>query len=363
MENLRETQDTWEAQQNLNKLCDSIQESGYKISRSRKYFYMKKRMNQMSDSNQSQSTRVEQIHLFDVLLGKFAQLQEVVVKAATEFLQSDCDIIMTNIEKVRSVIPDAAPSQDISTCLNPEVMDNPNDELQKHPSRPDAINSKPERESDEVDNMKRATSSYSTIQATQKPENDKEAVEIWKFIAESLLTMAKLELVGESEVDTLTLAISCMPDHESERVLPGNDFITSHNAKKELGVVLAPLLQLERLLSEIPNAQDVAFFILCHLSEEHHDLLSCTTIFTEEHTPDWRGHILFEKWTEEENAAFVLKFSRLVRGSWDIKSVLQKWHELFEVSTGERSLTPRANNVQVLRPIIVRIFSLVCKVT
>jgi len=55
-------------------------------------------------------------------------------------------------------------------------------------------------------------------------------------------------------------------------------------------------------------------------------------LFTEEHTPSWRRHILFEKWTEKENNVFVCKFSLLVPGICNMKSVLQKWHELLEVS-------------------------------
>ena len=128
--------------------------------------------------------------------------------------------------------------------------------------------------------------------------------------------------------------------HESKRALPGIDFITFQNDKKELRIKVVPLQQMERLLSGIPNAQVVAFFILSHLLEEHQDLLSCTKIFTEEHTPVWRGHVFFENWTEEENSAFVCEFSCLVCGSWDMKSVLQKWRELLEVSCcGECSYT------------------------
>jgi hypothetical protein len=130
---------------------------------------------------------------------------------------------------------------------------------------------------------------------------------------------------------------------ESERALPGNHFITTfrkNNEKKELEIKRDSQQQMKRLLTGIPNAPAVAFFILSHLPDKHHVLLSCTTIFTEEHTPAWRGHILFGKWTEKENNAFVCKFSLLIPGLCNIKSVLQKWHELLEVSSrGDCSYT------------------------
>jgi hypothetical protein len=89
---------------------------------------------------------------------------------------------------------------------------------------------------------------------------------------------------------------------------------------------------MERLLSGIPDARAVAFFILYHLPEEHHALLSCTTIFAEEHTSVWRDHLLFEEWSEKDSDAFACEFCRLVGGSWAMKSVLEKWHGLLEVS-------------------------------
>jgi hypothetical protein len=127
--------------------------------------------------------------------------------------------------------------------------------------------------------------------------------------------------------------LEIQPSHESEGNLPGIDFITIQNEKRGLnGIKVVPLQQMERLLSRIPNAQIVAFFILSHLLEEHHALLSCITIFAEEHTPIWRGHILFKEWLEEENVAFACEFSRLVPKSSATIFVLQKWHGLLAVS-------------------------------
>jgi hypothetical protein len=320
-------------------------------------------MNQMSDHNQSQSTWVKQqrFRLFDfnILLEKLAQLKEVFERAATQSLRSgDCHIedIMTKLEEARVAIPRAAPSQGIITCFDSRAMDLPsherdritlNDESQKHPSGPDTVNPKPEREKDEVETLKPAASFLSTMQAIKpEPEREKDGVDFWKLVASSLSTMQpmKLEFEGESkdEIDILKLPARCMstiqtikPEHEGERALPGNDFITTfrkNNANKELEIKMDSWEQMERVLSGIPNAPAVAFFILSHLQDKHHVLFSCSTIFTEEHTPSWRRHILFEKWTDKENNAFVSKFSLLVPGRWNMKSVLQKWHELLEVS-------------------------------
>jgi hypothetical protein len=127
--------------------------------------------------------------------------------------------------------------------------------------------------------------------------------------------------------------LEMQPSHESERTLPRIDFIIIQNEERGLlRVKTAPLQQMEQLLSRIPNAKIVAFFILSHLLEEHHALLSCTIIFAEQHTPIWRGHILFKEWLEEENAAFAREFSRLVHESWAIIFVLQKWHRLLKAS-------------------------------
>ncbi|OBT70586.1 hypothetical protein VF21_10332, partial [Pseudogymnoascus sp. 05NY08] len=218
-------------------------------------------------------------------------------------------------------------AMDVPAHQNDQI--NPNDELEKQPSRPDAINSKPEQGNAKVDKLE----CLPTMTAAKEPENDKDAVVMWKRVANSLSTMQSDKL-GDSEVDILNLVIAYMskirPNHGSKRALPGNDYITFRNEKYELGINVLPLQQMERLLSGIPNAQAVAFFVLIHLPEEYHALLSCTTIFAEQHTSLWRNHILFEEWSEEESGAFACEFSRLVTGSWTIKSVLQKWHGLLE---------------------------------
>jgi hypothetical protein len=79
---------------------------------------------------------------------------------------------------------------------------NPNDELEKHQSRPDAINSKPEREKAEVDKLECAASSLLTMPATEEPE-DERTVAAWKACAISLLTMqsGQLFLDDGSECD------------------------------------------------------------------------------------------------------------------------------------------------------------------
>ncbi|KFY13909.1 hypothetical protein V491_06219 [Pseudogymnoascus sp. VKM F-3775] len=224
----------------------------------------------------------------------------------------------------------------------------PNDELEKHQSRPDAINSKSEREKAEVDKLECAASSLLTTPATAEPENER-AVATWKSIAISLLTMQSPQLILDngSESDIWKLAARYMleiqPCHESEGTLPGLDFVTIQNEKRGLvGIEEVPLQQMERLLSGIPDAQIVAFFILSHLPEEYHTLLSCTTIFAEERTSVWRNHVLFEGWLEEENVAFACEFSHPVLESRATIIVLQKWHRLLEV----------------LRPIIISISSL-----
>ena len=343
------------AQDIVNELLNSINNAGYNISKmlkERKTFDMNIRINRKYDSSQSQSTTVKQDRLFnfDLLLDKFEQLRKTIEKMPARLLRSDFDMkdIMTKLEEVRSAFPDAVPLQGIPTRLDSRAMDvpahkhdrtSPNDELEKPPSRPDAINSKPERGKAEVDKFECATSSLPTMPATEEPENDKDAVALWKCVAVSLLTMqsGQLKLDDDSEADIWKLAaryiLEIQPGHGSERALPGIDFIAIQNEERGLGGnTVVTLQQMERLLSGIPNAQAVAIFILSHLPEEHHALLSCTTIFAEEHTSVWRNHVLFEEWSEEESGAFACEFSRLVPGSWTKKPVLQKWHGLLEVS-------------------------------
>ncbi|OBT55415.1 hypothetical protein VE04_03603 [Pseudogymnoascus sp. 24MN13] len=167
-----------------------------------------------------------------------------------------------------------------------------------------------------------AASSLPTIPATEEPEK------MWKAVGISLAVMNPGQPIPNDENWKL-VARYIQPG--SKRALPGIDFIAGQNKNKgpdETGAV--PLQQMERLLSGIPDAQAVAFFILSYLPEEHHTLLSCTTIFIEEHTPVWRGHVLFEEWSEGESGAFVSEFSRLVHESQDMKSVLRKWSELLK---------------------------------
>jgi hypothetical protein len=146
----------------------------------------------------------------------------------------------------------------------------------------------------------------------------------------------QLILDGDSESDIWNLAARYMleeqPLYPSERTLPGIDFIAIQNDNELIGITGAPLKQMERLLSGIPDADIVAYYILSYLPEEYHALLSCTTIFAEEHTPIWRDLVLFREWSEEEKVAFACEFSRLVPGSWATIFVLQKWHGLLEVS-------------------------------
>ncbi|OBT54553.1 hypothetical protein VE04_08255 [Pseudogymnoascus sp. 24MN13] len=308
-ETLKETEDIWVAQDIVNELLNSINNAGYNISKmlkERKIFDMNIRINRMVDSNR--------LFNFDLLLDKFEQLRNTIEKMATRLLRSDFDMgdIMIKLEEARSVIPDAAPSQGLPTRFDSRAMDvlahkydrtSPNYELEKHPPQLDAINSKPQRGKAKVE---RLASSLLAMLARKDPENDKDPVAIWKFVAISLLTMQSGELIldDNSEADIWNLAARCMseiqPGHGSERVLPGIDFITVQNeVKGSGGISVAPLQQMERLLSGIPDARA-------------------------------RGHVLFKKWTEEENGAFACEFSRLVRGSWDMKTVLQKWHELLE---------------------------------
>jgi hypothetical protein len=44
------------------------------------------------------------------------------------------------------------------------------------------------------------------------------------------------------------------PHHRSERSLPRNNFITFQNGKEQPWVRVVPVLQMEQLLSGIPNA-------------------------------------------------------------------------------------------------------------
>lgn len=250
-----------------------------------------------------------------------------------------CEKWLDNVDQ--SLAPDSVlESRAMDVPAHQHDRINPNDELEKHQSRPNATNSKPE-----VEKLECAASSLPTMPATEEPENDKDVVALWEFIAMSLSTMqpAKLELDDDSQADILNAAVKYMeevqPYHEGEGALPGIDIITVQNEARELDrIKVVPLKQMERLLCGIPDAQVVAFFILSHLPEEHHALLSCTTIFAEEHTPIWRTYVLFEMWPEEESDNFACQFSRLVPGQWTKKFILQKWDELCEASYFETVL-------------------------
>ncbi|OAF55508.1 hypothetical protein VC83_07576 [Pseudogymnoascus destructans] len=353
-EKLRQTANIWEAKDIVDKLLKSINNLGYVISKvlkERKEFDMHKRINRTVDSSQSQSNTVKPDPLFDfgVLLKKLEQLRKVVEEAGIQsFRKGHCDVedIMKELNEVMSVIPNVAPSQGILTCLDSSAMDvpahkhdrtSPDDELEKHPSRPDAINSKPKRGKAEVDKLECAAISLLTMPATEEPENE-HAVTTWECAAMSLLTMQPPELilddVTKSNIWKLAARymLEIQPSHESEGTLPGIGFITIQIEQRGLnGIKVVPLQQMERLLSGIPDAQTVAVFILTHLPDEHHALLSCTTIFAVENTPIWRGHVLFEEWSEEENVAFACEFSRLVHEPSATTFVLQKWHGLLEV--------------------------------
>ncbi|OBT79442.1 hypothetical protein VF21_02105 [Pseudogymnoascus sp. 05NY08] len=209
---LKETENIWEAQDIVNELLKSINKSGYdllKMARERKEFDVNKRINRMTDSSQSQSTTVKQNHLFnfDLLLEKFKQLRNIVEEAGTQLLRKGhCDIedIMTKLEEARSVIPDAAPSQDIPTRFKSRAVDvpaykhdriSPNDRLQN------AINSELERGKVDVDKLECAAALCQLCQRTKSPRNDKDAVAMWKF-AISLLTTQSGQLIldDDSEV-------------------------------------------------------------------------------------------------------------------------------------------------------------------
>ncbi|KFZ02085.1 hypothetical protein V500_00453 [Pseudogymnoascus sp. VKM F-4518 (FW-2643)] len=233
----------------------------------------------------------------------------------------------------QSPIPDSA----LDVPAHQQDQDNPNDELEKHPSQPDAINSKPEQRKAEVDKWECAASSLLTMSATEELENE-HAVTTWKCAASALLTMEPCQPILDDDYKsniwklTATFMLEIQPSHESEGTLPGIDFIINQNENRgRNGINVVPLQQMKRLLYGIPDAQIVAFFILSHLPEEHHALLSCTTIFAEERTPVWRNHVLFEGWSEEESDAFACEFSRLVPESSATAFVLQKWHGLLEV--------------------------------
>ncbi|KFY66727.1 hypothetical protein V497_00747 [Pseudogymnoascus sp. VKM F-4516 (FW-969)] len=206
--------------------------------------------------------------------------------------------------------------------------------LDSHPSQPDTINSTPERGKAEVSKLDCAASSLSTMPAAEESENDKDAVVMWKLVASSLSAMQAGYLLIDDDMWKLAARymLQGQPLYRSERTLPGIDFIAFQNDNEPNGIKGAPLKQIERLLSGIPDADIVAYFILSYLPEEYHALLSCTTIFAEEHTPIWRDLVLFGEWSEEEKAAFASEFSRLVPGSWATIFVLQKWHGLLEVS-------------------------------
>ncbi|OBT50476.1 hypothetical protein VE04_08862, partial [Pseudogymnoascus sp. 24MN13] len=221
VQKLQKTEDIWVAQGIVNELLFSIGKSGYNVSklmRERREFDVNKRMNQMNDATQSQNTTVKQDRLFDfdILLEKFKQLRNIIEKAGTQLLQRGrCDIeeIMTKLEEARSVIPNTSPSKCIPPCLDSRAMDvpahkhgriNSNDSLEKHPSRPDAINSRPERRKAEVDKLECAATSMPTMTAIKAPQNDKDAVVMWKHVAKSLSTMQSVKL--PSDADILNLA-------------------------------------------------------------------------------------------------------------------------------------------------------------
>jgi hypothetical protein len=127
----------------------------------------------------------------------------------------------------QSPIPDSAlDSRAMDVPAHKHDRASPNDGFQKHPSRPDAINSKPE-----VDKLECAPSSLPTMPATEEPENDKDAVAMWKSVAISLLTMQSCQLIldDDSEAGIWKLAARYMseiqPSHETERALPGIGFL------------------------------------------------------------------------------------------------------------------------------------------
>ena len=370
VEKLKETKDNWDSQKIIEELLMLINQSGLNLYREIKEFDTKKRM---IDSSQGQSTTVKQDRLFNfnLLLEKFKQLRNIIEEASTQLLRKgycDSEDIMTKLKEARSVISNATSSQDDPTPLDsratgPPAQIKPNDELEKHPSQLDAINSKPERGRTTTEKLECAASYLPTMPATEVPENNKDAVAMWTSVIISLLNMQSGQLIlDDSKAELADRYMSEVQlGHRSERSLPGIDFITLQNENKEPGEIGdVPLEQMTRLLSGIPNARAVAFFILHHLPKEHHALLSCTTIFTEELIPVWRSHVLFEEWTEKERVAFVCKFSSLVRGSWYMKSVLQKWHKLLEVSWHRDALIHQGliSAVQILNPIIISIFSL-----
>ncbi|KFY02544.1 hypothetical protein V490_00463 [Pseudogymnoascus sp. VKM F-3557] len=161
---LGQTQDTWETQYIFNELFKSINNSGFnlsKIEKERNDFDRNKRIIQMMESGQIQSTRVKQNRLFDFdpLLEKFKQLRNIVEEAGSQSVRTghyNIEHIMKKLEEAKSVIPDAAPSHDFTAMDMPDHQHdqiNPN-ELEKHQSQSDAINSKPEGEEAELDKLK-----------------------------------------------------------------------------------------------------------------------------------------------------------------------------------------------------------------
>ncbi|OBT60118.1 hypothetical protein VE03_10752, partial [Pseudogymnoascus sp. 23342-1-I1] len=219
---LKDTEDIGEARYIANELHKSISKSGhdvFKMVRERKEFDVNKRINRMIDSSQSQSTLANRLFNFDPLLEKLKHLREIVEEADDQLLRKKhCNSkgIMTKLDEVRSVIPDATPSQGVPIPLDSRVTDapahkhdriKPNDELEKRFFQSNAINSKLERGKAKVDKLERAAGSLPTMPGTEEPENDKDAVVVWKRVADSLSTMQSVKLaLGDSEADIWKLA-------------------------------------------------------------------------------------------------------------------------------------------------------------
>ncbi|KFY46956.1 hypothetical protein V494_00249 [Pseudogymnoascus sp. VKM F-4513 (FW-928)] len=193
----------------------------------------------------------------------------------------------------------------------PVHQDDPVDEFEKHPSQPDET----------------------TEQRKAKVEH---AVTTWKCVSSSLSTMEPWQLIlgDDSKATTRKLAetlLKTQPRCECEETLLGIDYINNQNENRgRNGVKVVPLQQMERLLYGIPDAQIMAFFILSHLPEGYHALLSCTTIFAEERTCVWRNHVLFEGWSEKENVDFACELARLLP---DSETIFEwwKWQGFLEV--------------------------------
>ncbi len=91
---------------------------------------------------------------------------------------------------------------------------------------------------------------------------------------------------------------------------------------------------MERMLLWVVDALAVALEILSGLTRTQIVLLSCATVV--EHCflnviagtdgMDWSD------WEEDEQTAFVCKFSNHVSGIWDQERILKDWEELAKVS-------------------------------